>query len=180
MSLRSNWKSYDFRAITAGIGLLVIALLMLWGTPTWTIECDRQANRCDLRSSTRALQKTTKSIDLSTIVSARENCHRGNPSKPCNYTVDLVLKQGRAVAFADISKESVAKGLAESIREFIVKRDVKQLRLHNAADRGFNYAVFILSALMVFLGVRKNMQSQQTQEPAPTHSGGSAQHAAQS
>lgn len=179
MSLRKNWKSYDFRAITAGFGLLVIAVLMLWGTPSWTVQCDRQANRCELMTSSRAFHKTSKSVDLSTIVTAKENCHRGNPSQPCNYTVDLVLHQGRAVAFESISSESSARGLAESIRGFISKPDSKQLRLHNAGDRSFNYVVFVLSGLLVFLGIRKNMQSEQAQESTPSPTRSPAQRAAQ-
>ncbi len=151
-----SWKSYDYRAVTAGGLMTLLALYMLWTVPKTVLACDRTTNRCDIIHTDRSRATNLSSVDLSSIQSVKEICRRPAQGTDCIYTVDLIAKDGQKAVFSDVDGVSTATRLGETIRTYLRGSD-PVLHLSHTQSRSFEVAVLCLSVLLFALGVRKNL-----------------------
>ncbi len=165
MASGRNWQAYDYRAITAGTLLGLIAVLGMFGATKTTFECDHQTNRCEITVIRKATIRDTRTVDMASVRSVKETCvARNNPAKPCStYSLSLLVGERKELVFSELPRP-VAEHHRNVIRNFLEDKSLPPLRMAVKGDITFSIGVMILALLMVALGIRKNMQMDESEK----------------
>jgi hypothetical protein len=151
-------EHYDYRAVTAGLILSIIAIAMALGAPSTLFECHRGAGVCEVRSGGILGEKENHRFELAQIEQARKVCHRANASAACAYAVELRMKGRVETIVTNLSNEADATRFEAVIGSYLVNKGQEDMRVEKAAERGYPYGVLVFSLLIVALGVHKNMK----------------------
>ncbi len=152
-----SWANYDYRGISAGVILMVLAGVAFWVNPTTTLRCARDTAQCVVveRSGT---SRTERKLALSDMEAARRECDHRLHSGECAYTVALVVRGKGDKVFTDIEGASEALALEAGFNSFLADPAKPFLQLSRHGDRTWVYVLAATGLVLIALGIRKNLQ----------------------
>jgi hypothetical protein len=153
---RSRWQNYDYRAVTAGVIFLAIATIVLLSSPSTSLQCARNEDRCTIVEKSVSATRTT-SLRLKSIERAKKQCDKSKGQSTCDWSVRLVVKGDDGDVFAGIKSEQQAERYVQAVRDFLDGRGPDSMKLSRPADLTPVWILGSAGLLLIVLGIRKNM-----------------------
>jgi hypothetical protein len=151
-----NWANYDYRAITAGAALVLLAAIAFWVNPLSVVDCRRDVNQCEV-SETSGFSRSVRGVPLPNVQHARSECERTGRTGECEYAVLLEGKGLREKVMGGLRSSSDAAGIETQINRFLADAGIPGVRVSRHADRTWGYVLLGVGAAFVALGIRKNL-----------------------
>lgn len=151
-----SWSDHDYRAITAGVVFLLMALVAYLASPTYVLDCRKDRQRCELQEG-GAFHATRNVVDLAAIERVKKECEPQEHVSTCTYAVLFVHPKSRDRVFANISTAEEADKVIADLHAFLNDPTRFSLRISRTSDRAWVYILASLGAVLVALGIRKNL-----------------------
>ena len=152
----SKWRNYDYRAITAGVIFLIIAVIVLLSSPSISLQCIRSQDQCSIVEKSVSSTRTT-TLRLKSIDKAKKNCDKSKGQSTCEWNVKFVVKGDNGDVFSGIKSEQEAERYLQAMRDFLDGRGPDAMNLSRPPDLSWVWVLGAVGLLLVALGIRKNM-----------------------
>lgn len=153
--MAGKWQNYDYRAVTAGTVIAAIAAVVLLSTPARSVVCRRAAAVCEVIDR-KPLSALKRPIPLASIEKASRSCVRSGGASECKWSVRFVAKGTDGQLFEGINDSAESERIVRDLNAFL-ERKSEAVSVQRPADRTMGWVFLALGALLMVLGIRKNL-----------------------
>ena len=153
--MAGNWQNYDYRAVTAGVVISTIATIVLLSSPARSVQCRRADSVCDVVDS-KPLSEQRRPLPLASIEKATRSCVRSGSASECKWSVRFNVKGSDGQLFEGITDSTESERIVRDLNDFL-EHKTDNVSVRRPADRTLGWVFLALGAVLVVLGVRKNL-----------------------
>lgn len=154
-AMAGNWQNYDYRAVTAGTVITAIATIVMLSTPARSVQCRRTDAVCEV-VDTKPLSEQRRPVPVASIEKATRSCVRSSGAPECKWSVRFNVKGSDGQLFEGISDSAESERMVRELNAFL-DRKTDSVSVRRPADRMLGWVFLAIGAVLVVLGIRKNL-----------------------
>ncbi len=153
--MAGKWQNYDYRAVTAGTLISIIATIVLLSAPARWVTCRRDHAACVLED-VAVVSRKSQTIPLASIERASRECVRAGKEPECKWSVRLVARGHEGRVFDGIEEAAESERMVHELNAFL-RGTGDTVELRRPADRTMGWVLLAVGVVLVVLGIRKNL-----------------------